>query len=237
MEKIIESKYVLSTEKESKTKPSGRVNVSDMDSISNSLSKTSLGTRKVPTSLKIDASRSGLSSGAGSSSKTHISDESALRMVYGSTPKDIKTTTKDSTTLAKEKEKKIEKRNEEIKLTFKAIRASECVDLLFIVDCTGSMCSYIDQIKSDIVKLQEALKLKHSFLDIEFGFIRYTDYDVKSNRCSTFQFSRSTTEFVRFVSEIRAEGGGDGPEDVFGGMDLIKSMKWRPNSTSCNSYW
>lgn len=226
----MESKYVLSTEKESKTKPSGRVNVSDMDSISNSLSKTSLGTRKVPTSLKTDASRSGLSSGG--SSKTHISDESALRMVYGSTPRDEKTTTtKDSITLAKEKEKKIEKRNEEIKLTFKAIRASECVDLLFIVDCTGSMDPYIEQIKSDIVKLQEALKLKHSFLDIEFGFIRYTDFDVASNRCSTFQFSRSTVEFVRFVSEIRAGGGADGPEDVFGGMDLIKSMKWRPNST------
>ncbi|KAM9985766.1 hypothetical protein ACTFIZ_012401 [Dictyostelium cf. discoideum] len=214
----MDSKYVLSTEKESKTKPSERINVSDMDSITNSLSKTSLGTRKVPTSLKTDSSKSGSSSGG---SKSYISDESALRMVYGSTPRDDKTVTKDSITLAKEK--KIEKRNEEIKLTFKAIRASECVDLLFIVDCTGSMGSYIEQIKSDIVKLQEALKLKHSFLDIEFGFIRYTDFDVKSNRCSTFQFS--------FVSEIRAQGGGDGPEDVFGGMDLINSMKWRPNST------
>ncbi|KYQ89471.1 protein serine/threonine kinase [Tieghemostelium lacteum] len=147
-----------------------------------------------------------------------MSDESAMRMVYGS-----------SSTSSREERTK--EKLEVIKLTFKAIRSSECVDLLFLIDCTGSMGPYINQVKKDITRLQENLKIKHSNLDMMFGFIRYTDFDMGSNNHSVLQFTRSTEEFVNFASKISAMGGGDDPEDVFGGMNLMKSMNWRTDST------
>ncbi|EGC34843.1 hypothetical protein DICPUDRAFT_79436 [Dictyostelium purpureum] len=101
----------------------------------------------------------------------------------------------------------------------------------FILDCTGSMGRYIEQIKKDIVNLHENLKIKYSNLDMSFGFIRYTDFDLGDTRTSILQLTKSTKEFVDFLELIKAEGGGDGPEDVFGGMDLIKTVQWRLNST------
>ncbi|KAF2075601.1 hypothetical protein CYY_003106 [Polysphondylium violaceum] len=208
----MESKYVLSA---SSLKSDKKVNVSDMDS----KSKT---TTSSPSSVKYSLSRPSTSTAP----YGDMSDESAMRMVYGSTKREESS---KSSSIAREE--KTKKKMEEIKLTFKAIRASECVDLLFLIDCTGSMGSYINQVKNDITKLQENLKVKHSNLDMMFGFIRYTDFDMGSKNHSVFQFSRSTGEFVNFVSKITAMGGGDGPEDVFGGMNLMKSMNWRPEST------
>ncbi|EGC34842.1 hypothetical protein DICPUDRAFT_34378 [Dictyostelium purpureum] len=202
----MESVYKLSaTLSSSKSITKEKVNVSDMDSLTGSM---------LSSYISKESSCSG------------FSDESAMRAVYGGTTiKDSKT----KKTLTREERTEIRKK--EIDLTFRAIRASECVDLLFILDCTGSMDLYIEQIKKDIVNLHENLKLKYSYLDMTFGFIRYTDFDQGNTKTSLLPLTKSTKEFVDFLELIKAEGGGDGPEDVFGGMDLIKTVPWRLNST------
>ncbi|EFA77644.1 protein serine/threonine kinase [Heterostelium album PN500] len=151
------------------------------------------------------------------------SDESALRMAFGG---------ESSTSLTSSQTKKqlIANRMEEIKMTFKAIRASERVDLLFLLDCTGSMGEYIYQVKNDLVKLQVELKANYKNLDLKFGFIRYTDFDVEKPY-SILDFTNSTLDFVTFVASIKDEGGDDCAEDMFGGMNLIKLMGWRKDST------
>ncbi|EFA77643.1 hypothetical protein PPL_12250 [Heterostelium album PN500] len=148
------------------------------------------------------------------------SDESAARVIHGS---------ETSTSSLTEKEL-VEKKMEEIKMTFKAIRASERVDLLFLLDCTVSMGEYIDKVKDDLVELREELKDNYKKLDMLFGFIGYTDFD-KADRYYKLDFTNKTLEFVKFVASIKEEGGDDFPEDMFGGMNLIKQLSWRNNST------
>ena len=37
--------------------------------------------------------------------------------------------------------------------------------------------------------------------------------------------------FYQFVNGIKAEGGGDGPEDVFGGLDAMLKLNWQKVGT------
>ncbi|EFA77641.1 hypothetical protein PPL_12248 [Heterostelium album PN500] len=132
------------------------------------------------------------------------SDESALRMAFGGE------SSTSSLTSSLTKKQLIEKKMEEINMTFKAIRASQRIDLLFLLDCTGSMGEYINQVKNDLVELREELKVNYKSLDMMFGFIRYTDFDVKKPY-SILDFTNKTLEFVNFVSSIKDEGGADAP--------------------------
>ncbi|EFA77640.1 hypothetical protein PPL_12247 [Heterostelium album PN500] len=196
----MESKYVLSASSSSKKSDGGsrsgtsgggtaggggagkgpaKINVSDMDTLLNTVPRVSSGS--VPTSFKKPTAPKPKSSSGGSHHVPTQSDESAMRMVFGSAR------VPDA----------MEVRFQEIggdQVDFPAIRASECVDLLFLLDCTGSMEPYINQVKEDIVKLHEILKSKHVNLDMMFGFIRYTDFDMGANRTSVFKFTRSTSE-------------------------------------------
>eukprot|EP01133_Synstelium_polycarpum_P018018 gene18018-21506_t len=125
----------------------------------------------------------------------------------------------------------IDLRKSEIKEIFKAIRISEIVDLVFLVDCTGSMQPHINQVKNDITTVQSNLSRKFANLDLKFAFVRYTDLDVGRDRTTVLDFTKSPTDFVNFVGRITAGGGGDGPEDIFGGLDAAFSLSWRDRST------
>ena len=40
-----------------------------------------------------------------------------------------------------------------------------------------------------------------------------------------------STSFQSFVGAIRADGGGDGPEDIMGGLDAVfRQLSWRSQS-------
>ena len=43
---------------------------------------------------------------------------------------------------------------------------------------------------------------------------------------TTLPFTRNVDDFTEFARKQKAEGGGDAPEDVFGGLDAVLSLKW-----------
>jgi hypothetical protein len=103
------------------------------------------------------------------------------------------------------------------------------VDLCFLVDCTGSMGSYIEAVKNNVKQLRDDLVEQYKGCDIRFAFVRYTDYDVASNRTTFINFTKDQATFYQFVSGISANGGGDGPEDIMGGLKVaLNNLSWRP---------
>ena len=93
------------------------------------------------------------------------------------------------------------------------------LNLLFLVDATGSMSSAIKKVKDDIVYIAVNLLKKKdmNIFDLSLGAVFYRDpinsyYDIHES----FNFDKNPLNFKNFVNNITAEGGGDLPEDWAG---------------------
>lgn len=46
-----------------------------------------------------------------------------------------------------------------------------------MVDCTGSMSGHIEAVKGSVQDLRDQLVEQYRGCDLQFSFVRYTDYD------------------------------------------------------------
>jgi len=56
--------------------------------------------------------------------------------------------------------------------------------------------------------------------------VAYRDY-CDTNRFEVLGFTEDIQDFKRFVSELKASGGGDAAEDVFGGLAKVLDLEWQ----------
>mmetsp|Transcript_36700 Transcript_36700/g.46802 ORF Transcript_36700/g.46802 Transcript_36700/m.46802 type:complete len:463 (+) Transcript_36700:68-1456(+) len=107
----------------------------------------------------------------------------------------------------------------------------EQLDLIFCVDCTSSMSSYIQAAQQNIKSIVQKLAQEES-LDIMFGLISYRDHPPQDHTYVTkeFDFTCSLNEIQANVDSMSAHGGGDGPECVCCAYHSVLSYKFRPNS-------
>ncbi|KAI1695648.1 alpha-protein kinase vwkA [Ditylenchus destructor] len=108
----------------------------------------------------------------------------------------------------------------------KILNASRNVQLCFLVDVTGSMATYINGVRDSIFKIVEKLTEKHVTFagrgtaiakKVSLAFVGYRDF-CDANQFELLPFTESAEDFRQFCSKISASGGGDLPEDVFGGL-------------------
>ena len=99
------------------------------------------------------------------------------------------------------------------------------LDLAFMMDCTGSMGSYISQTKSDIFNIVDDIKAKYEN-EIQLGFVGYRDHCDGIKRIEKLDFTEDVDHFKDFVGSLAATGGGDAPEDVLGGLEAIFTLGW-----------
>lgn len=104
---------------------------------------------------------------------------------------------------------------------FADLKKAEKVDICFMLDCTGSMHSYINEAKSVIHKIIDNLKRKFQNFELRAAFVGYRDHGDGAKRITLFSFSSNIDDFKTFVSLVDATGGADGPEDVFGGLEVL----------------
>ena len=106
------------------------------------------------------------------------------------------------------------------------------VDIVFCVDTTGSMGSYITQSKNTIREIINKFKLKKLDKDIRFGFVGYRDHPPQDSTYVTIHRDLcSGSQLESYISSVTADGGGDGPEAVLDGLhDCTTKMSWRPDS-------
>jgi len=100
------------------------------------------------------------------------------------------------------------------------------LDILFILDTTGSMGEEISRLKATIEIINMNLSSLGKQVDLRFGMVLYRDikdvYDTK-----VIQFTSNLEAFKRELGKVTADGGGDTPEDLQAALrDAMKKLKW-----------
>ena len=100
------------------------------------------------------------------------------------------------------------------------------LDVVFCIDATGSMGWVIDEVKN---RIDDIAQIVRSLVPIaRFGVVAYRDYDDPEFTTRVQPLTYSTGKLYRFLSALKAEGGGDWYEAIDAGVkDSIEQSGWR----------
>ncbi len=93
------------------------------------------------------------------------------------------------------------------------------LDMMFIIDCTGSMGSWIGACKKEIRSIIDCVRNQHFNIKIRVSIVAYRDHCDGDDIAEVFSFSDDIESCQKFLNQLRAGGGGDFPEDVAGGFE------------------
>jgi len=101
------------------------------------------------------------------------------------------------------------------------------LDVVFLIDTTGSMGDEIDRLKANISSMAEKISALPVAPDVRYGMTLYRDRgDLFETR--TFDLTDDQAAFSDALDEVQADGGGDTPEDLNAGLrDAIAQQSWR----------
>ncbi len=100
------------------------------------------------------------------------------------------------------------------------------LDVLFVVDATGSMGWVLDEVKARIIDIAAVVR---SLVPIaRFGIVAYRDKDDPDFVVKAQALTYSTLKMQNFLGGLRAEGGGNMFEAVYDGIKLgVEGSDWR----------
>jgi len=106
------------------------------------------------------------------------------------------------------------------------------LDLVFMVDATGSMADEIDKLRDSLQGIVRDIAQLPSNPDICLGLVTYRDrgdeYFVRG-----WDLSNNVAGFQNVLDGVRANGGGDYPEAMNEAFDhAVQAMNWRGASTT-----
>ena len=106
------------------------------------------------------------------------------------------------------------------------------LDLMFIMDLTGSMGVWLDEAKKSIKNIIEEITDNNPGSKIRISFIGYRDFlEINEERkYYNKEFTENIDEINNFISTLTCSGGGDVPEDIVGALNLAFNMKWESNA-------
>ena len=101
------------------------------------------------------------------------------------------------------------------------------LDVLFLLDATGSMADEIDRIKTTLLSISERINALPSEPDLRFGMVTYRDRgDDFVTR--TYPFETDVQRFVHAVRGVEADGGNDNPESLNEALHVaLNDLEWR----------
>ncbi|WP_340538773.1 VWA domain-containing protein [Nocardioides sp. GXZ039] len=103
------------------------------------------------------------------------------------------------------------------------------LDILFLLDATGSMGDEIDQLKTSIDSVAERVDRLDGNPDVRFAMTLYRDRG-DTFVTSTYDFTDDVEEFRSALSKVKADGGGDYPEALEEGLaEALSEPSWRPS--------
>ena len=132
----------------------------------------------------------------------------------------------DATTKAKELEKAIKSKNKGITTVLANVDKAATLDLLILLDCTGSMGSCMAKVKDDIKGLVDNISGRMANMQIRLCFVGYRDHGDNEKRFAIEPFTTDVNKFKAKIAGEPATGGADGPEDVHGGIKVALEQKW-----------
>ncbi len=102
------------------------------------------------------------------------------------------------------------------------------LDLVFIVDNTGSMGPYIQNVKTKILEIIRTIKKEELCHRLRVGLVSYRDHPPEETTYITqkYELSSDTSEIEQNVLHMDASGGGDGPEAVSTALQVMNKMEY-----------
>ncbi|OGW54527.1 MAG: hypothetical protein A2Z46_07250 [Nitrospirae bacterium RBG_19FT_COMBO_55_12] len=100
------------------------------------------------------------------------------------------------------------------------------LDVLFVLDTTGSMGKEIERLKKTIEIINLNLNSLSSKTQVRFGMVLYKDR--KDEYVTRFiPLTSYLDAFQAELNKVRADGGGDGPEDLQSALaDAVQKVSW-----------
>ncbi len=123
-------------------------------------------------------------------------------------------------------------RDEGVELALGTERLAGPVDLdvVFVIDTTGSMSDEIDRIKRTLLSVTEQVNGLEAGVDLRYGAVLYRDLGDEYLTRHT-PLTRDVQGFNSMLQGIVAGGGGDGPESLNQGLSVaVSEMDWRQRS-------
>lgn len=100
------------------------------------------------------------------------------------------------------------------------------LDLLFLVDATGSMSDEIDKLKSSMADVAAQIDSLPERPSVRYGLVSYRDRG-DAYRVRLHPFTSHLSRFQRDLSRLRAGGGGDYPESLNEALHRsLNEMDW-----------
>lgn len=101
-------------------------------------------------------------------------------------------------------------------------------DVVFVLDTTGSMWSYIDQMKEFIRNYGNKIKE----INGRVGLVLYRDLGDEYAARKVSDLQNDTSDLLRQLDELEVDGGGDDPEaTLHAAMVGMNSMNWKDGAT------
>ena len=102
------------------------------------------------------------------------------------------------------------------------------LDLVFIVDNTGSMGPYIQNVKTKILEIIRTIKKEELCHRLRVGLVSYRDHPPEETTYITkkYELSPDTSQIEQNVMQMGASGGGDGPEAVSTAIQVMNRMEF-----------
>jgi hypothetical protein len=105
------------------------------------------------------------------------------------------------------------------------------LDLVLVLDTTGSMGKELDYLKSEWKGIASAVHDKFPEVNQRFGLVLYRD-EGDEYVTRPFPFTVSVEEFRKNLAAQRATGGGDEPEALHRGLEEATQFPWRGDDTA-----
>ncbi len=107
----------------------------------------------------------------------------------------------------------------------------KALDLMFVIDTTGSMGDELRYIKTELKGIIKRVKRIHPETNIRYGLIVYRDvgdqYVVRK-----YPFQTSLGKMEKLLSNQTADGGGDYPEALEAAVESAVRSNWRTGNTA-----
>lgn len=105
------------------------------------------------------------------------------------------------------------------------------LDLLFLMDATGSMDDEINKLKNSMADVADQIAALPERPDVRYGLVAYRDRG-DAFVVRPYDFTPNLRDFQRNLAALRADGGGDEPEALNAALHTsLNELSWRDEET------
>ena len=105
------------------------------------------------------------------------------------------------------------------------------LDLLYLMDITGSMESYVDNTKRELINMMNKIIETFNGIDINLGFIGYKDLEEHSRDDYIHEeFTNNYKKIQNKIANAQIGGGGDTAEDIAWAFEKALNKNWESNA-------